>query len=766
MPHSSSSEASVKNTIDLKANGEVSRMRSHKGNMPSLPQTKYCALCPAKFTRTTHLNRHLRSHTNERAHRCSICNAEFTRSDLLTRHKRTCGDSSNVNRSRRKSCQACAESKVKCNLQQPCSKCSARGRECIFINDPEASRNKKSAKKAPRTALSIAPSEADFSESTTSLDSLGPSSPSSTFSFGSHGPDTLSYLISSSHLANQLLPGTSFGMHAVSSISESSSSACSSRSSPRLDYFDPRKIPNSFNMSFDTLELDSDLHDFFPNAVDPFMEDAFSPCLPRVQTETDLSGWFETNRSCAGYGNGEPPSYSQSHCQGINQDFVTGTTNLTPASSGKSPFSRQHFSTIHPASLNTTTPLCPSSASGNPTTEELNHYMYLFFTEFSTQIPLFHRPTWRMESTHPVLLTAMQACGAFFAKTQVSMDYIAQTLTSSRDTLIIEFSKPTCTLKDHMCLILAVVLLQSIGLMQPRPDQRALSRMYHDILVMMIRKTGLIKLISSWPPPDFSSPHLLDSAWKDWARYETFKRALVLAYLQDCMQSVYNASQPAFMPSEFEINLPSDDELWRAQSAREWYQIQRMPSNYGIGTPRILGTSMQMALSALKEQNTAMFPYTLNPFSAFVLVHSILRDVFSPAQSAGTAPGSIPTPSMTVAAGNPSGNSLTIQCTLHNWHRMWTNNPETVHAEQQNQGTPFVHDAIPFYWLARLAEQAKQNGLLTIRPLSSKADLDDRYRTVKGWLGQINATSRTGSHFSPNLSPITSLGLPIFSHAS
>jgi len=72
--------SSVKYSVDLKANGEVSRMRNHKGqsssrlnviiplivlctagNMPSLPQTKYCSLCPAKFTRTTHLNRHLRS---------------------------------------------------------------------------------------------------------------------------------------------------------------------------------------------------------------------------------------------------------------------------------------------------------------------------------------------------------------------------------------------------------------------------------------------------------------------------------------------------------------------------------------------------------------------------------------------------------------------------------------------------------------------------------------------------------------------------------
>ncbi|KAJ3514347.1 hypothetical protein NLJ89_g2424 [Agrocybe chaxingu] len=235
MPHLPLSEAPLVNSIDLKANGEVSRMRSHKGNMPSLPQTKYCALCPAKFTRTTHLNRHLRSHTNERAHRCNICNAEFTRSDLLTRHKRTCGDAS-VNRSRRKSCQACAESKVKCNLQQPCSKCTARGRECVFINDPEASRNKRNASKRARSlsTLSTSPSETEWSESSTGYDSFGPSSPSSTLSYASHGPDAYSH---PSYSSTQLLPGNGY----VSSASDCASSECSSRASPRLVYFDGRQ---------------------------------------------------------------------------------------------------------------------------------------------------------------------------------------------------------------------------------------------------------------------------------------------------------------------------------------------------------------------------------------------------------------------------------------------------------------------------------------------------------------------------------------------
>lgn len=38
-----------------------------------------------------------------------------------------------MSRSRRKSCQACAESKVKCDLQHPCSKCRTRGRDCVYI---------------------------------------------------------------------------------------------------------------------------------------------------------------------------------------------------------------------------------------------------------------------------------------------------------------------------------------------------------------------------------------------------------------------------------------------------------------------------------------------------------------------------------------------------------------------------------------------------------------------------------------------------------
>ncbi|KAH7876829.1 uncharacterized protein C8R40DRAFT_1041968 [Lentinula edodes] len=112
-----------------KKDGTYSKMRSHAGNIPVLPQTKLCPFCPAKFTRTTHLNRHLRNHTNERVHKCDLCEAQFTRSDLLSRHRKGCNQTSNV---RRKSCVSCAESKVKCDRELPCSKCSSRGIECVY----------------------------------------------------------------------------------------------------------------------------------------------------------------------------------------------------------------------------------------------------------------------------------------------------------------------------------------------------------------------------------------------------------------------------------------------------------------------------------------------------------------------------------------------------------------------------------------------------------------------------------------------------------
>jgi hypothetical protein len=58
-PNVVSQDPSADNGTASSAPAVVSKMRSHRGNAPVLPQNKPCPFCPAKFTRSAHLNRHL-----------------------------------------------------------------------------------------------------------------------------------------------------------------------------------------------------------------------------------------------------------------------------------------------------------------------------------------------------------------------------------------------------------------------------------------------------------------------------------------------------------------------------------------------------------------------------------------------------------------------------------------------------------------------------------------------------------------------------------
>lgn len=68
---------------------------------------------------------------------CAICGKSYERRDLRERHRRRCEKSLDKVRSpRRKSCNSCARSKVKCDLQVPaCQRCKDRQTDCAYPAD-------------------------------------------------------------------------------------------------------------------------------------------------------------------------------------------------------------------------------------------------------------------------------------------------------------------------------------------------------------------------------------------------------------------------------------------------------------------------------------------------------------------------------------------------------------------------------------------------------------------------------------------------------
>ncbi|RAK88798.1 C6 zinc finger domain protein [Aspergillus costaricaensis CBS 115574] len=72
--------------------------------------------------------------TAEGEYRCGICNKTYSRRDLRDRHRRRCIKNIGQERqSKRKSCDACAQKKLRCSMTRPsCSRCLQSRRPCVY----------------------------------------------------------------------------------------------------------------------------------------------------------------------------------------------------------------------------------------------------------------------------------------------------------------------------------------------------------------------------------------------------------------------------------------------------------------------------------------------------------------------------------------------------------------------------------------------------------------------------------------------------------
>ncbi|KAL0578281.1 hypothetical protein V5O48_003692 [Marasmius crinis-equi] len=681
--------------------------------------TKQCEVCQATFTRKTHLNRHMRSHTNDRSHVCKLCNSQFTRSDLLTRHKKICGGF----RSRRKSCQACAKAKSRCDLKTPsCSKCMTRGIACEYVTGPAARKNLGGP---PQSTMSGPPStfppsstgKSPFEFGINNGRRLSPASDASSTLFGSDSDSTS-------------LCSTPADIWPMASTADIVSAMNSSLADNGSSYFN---FTNG-NLNYD---YTGGANDSNPSEWTNFYSDIFTNSAP------SKAGWPLED---VGYSPPDVPldssyPFPDSLDNAWHLDMMQ-QTDLPPYfppqySPPRSSLEANLYPNPPPSVSPQHVPLEirePVQADyAQPPVEHFNPV-----SDFLNQLPMIHSPTWTANDKPEGLIKAMQACGALYLRTPESEKFVSDVLKEGREEIIMDFARQTDAV-NQMYSILALVLIQTVGLFHASAEQRHSSAMYHTLLTTMIsRNATFLKMLQWTPPLDLTSS--LESVWRDWVRFETAKRIRCLLYLHDCCQSIYFAT-PQNSNLAVDLHLPCESALWNAQSAQEWYECLQMPSRYGSSAIRLKGVSFQQAWAGLVERRPPSVTAYTSTFGHLILIHQALAKIYLHMHSAwdncdqgiSAKLGPDSTVSQTVYA---------MQNVLQNWLLNWQ------YEMQQSYGTdtpatetPFSEDGLPFYWLAQvslltLCEGKEQQEVRSMIP-------DARYRVVKGWLARIRECLRS-----------------------
>ncbi|KAK0203014.1 hypothetical protein DFS33DRAFT_1263282 [Desarmillaria ectypa] len=599
-----------------------------------LPQSLTCPICSARYTRPTHLHKHIRSRDcimHLYQHFFQQCETQFARLDVLKRHLKTCKGPTD----HQSDTQACVLSRTKCDrqLEQPCSRCVARGGECVFVG-------KQPHRQPEGETMDISKGSPALSSSCTPLSPPSSLPPANTASEGE------------THYSSP----TPLDWRAVDEIPRTLS--------PQIK---EDQNQHAWERSFDMLCP-------FYHWLDPHVP--FNDGL-------DFS-WLNSN-------NNKVSSYDYSRYSSP----VMGTL---------------------------------------PSTSEDQEYTRYFFSDFCKHLPLVHLATWSADRKPSILVRAMKACGALFVKTKQAATFIEETL-SSRNLLVQEFVRPgtqyssgidACTqaakpIIDQDFLILAVVLLQTVGLFHQDAEQQVITSVYHQMLVMMIRQTGLVTRLRSWTVPDLNDTLSLEQSWREWAMHETMKRTLVLSYFHDCCYPIYFSRPASFKSTEFNVNLPSDDDLWNAPSAIEWLEMTKRPSCFSTGSTRLSGVNLHQALATLAGESElphhgCIFtppPTPPNPFSHFILVHAILRDIYS-----------FPT---------SNRDYVRLQSILHNWLQTWMHCCDVV-GPVYNKSS-LVHNTLQFYWLAQISLHAIEKG--GSGWVEESARTRCRFALLREWLERI-----------------------------
>ncbi|KAI1497854.1 fungal-specific transcription factor domain-containing protein [Biscogniauxia marginata] len=288
------------------------------------------------------------------------------------------------------------------------------------------------------------------------------------------------------------------------------------------------------------------------------------------------------------------------------------------------------------AKIQAAKPLAPDGSNLNVhqpllSIASLQAYCDLFFTKFNTAYPLIHQATFEPHRSEPLLLLSIILLGATYSQKDAH-----QLAVCIHDVIRPQiFAHADFSPKPSLWMLQTILLVECFGKSRAGQKQHGMSHLFHGMLINLIRRSDCQSAKPIRPSETDQNSTNDEMHWRKWSETEEKKRLALLCFMWDTQHAVLFCQSLCMSAFELILPLPCDQSLWEASTATEWSSLSR------VIAPE------PMYLLALKSFFThdSHREYHTNGLSRIILFHGLMSIFWDMQRRDQTSLGVISTPS-------------------------------------------------------------------------------------------------------------------------